>query len=103
MCSDGYWGNMSSRQSKAGSLQRTVKEMTHRSPHDEPVFCSIKIQGYVSQRLVENLGLSVSVSDETDRIVTTLTGQVIDQAALMGILNGLYDMGYHLLAVEFQS
>jgi hypothetical protein len=53
--------------------------------------------------LVDNLGLSVSVSDEADRIVTTLSGQVIDQAALMGILNGLYDMGYRLLAVEFQS
>ncbi len=33
-------------------------------------------------------------------IVTTLSGELIDQAALMGVLNSLYDMGYPLLKVE---
>ena len=33
-------------------------------------------------------------------IVTTLTGELVDQAALMGVLNSLYDMGYPLLKVE---
>ena len=32
--------------------------------------------------------------------VTTLTGEVTDQAALRGILNTLYDMGFPLLKVE---
>lgn len=32
--------------------------------------------------------------------VTTLTGEVRDQTALMGVLNTLYDMGYPLLQVE---
>jgi hypothetical protein len=32
--------------------------------------------------------------------VTTLTGEVRDQAALLGVLNALYDMGCPLLKVE---
>ena len=32
--------------------------------------------------------------------VTTLTGEVRDQAALMGVLNLLYEMGFALLRVE---
>lgn len=32
--------------------------------------------------------------------VTTLTGEVRDQAALLGVLNALYDMGCPLLRVE---
>ena len=32
--------------------------------------------------------------------VTTLTGEVTDQAALLGMLNTLYDMGFPLLKVE---
>ena len=32
--------------------------------------------------------------------ITTLTGEVRDQTALMGVLNTLYDMGYPLLQVE---
>jgi hypothetical protein len=33
-------------------------------------------------------------------IITTLTGELVDQAALVGVLNSLYDMGYPLLKVE---
>ena len=32
--------------------------------------------------------------------VTTLTGLLIDQAALIGVINTLYDLGCPLLAVE---
>lgn len=32
--------------------------------------------------------------------MTTLTGQLIDQAALIGVLNSLYDMGCPILFVE---
>jgi hypothetical protein len=32
--------------------------------------------------------------------VTTLTGELRDQAALMGVLMALYDMGHPLLKVE---
>ena len=32
--------------------------------------------------------------------MTTLTGQLIDQSALIGVLNSLYDMGCPILLVE---
>jgi hypothetical protein len=32
--------------------------------------------------------------------VTTLTGELIDQASLMGVLTALYEMGYTLLDVK---
>lgn len=33
-------------------------------------------------------------------MVTVLTGQVMDQAGLMGVLNHLYGLGFPLLSVE---
>jgi hypothetical protein len=33
--------------------------------------------------------------------MTALSGEIMDQAALIGILNTLYDMGYPLLCVEY--
>jgi hypothetical protein len=45
--------------------------------------------------------LRIQVRHEGARqAVTTLTGRVIDQAALMGILNFVYDLGMPLLSVE---
>jgi hypothetical protein len=35
--------------------------------------------------------------------ITTLSGSVVDQAALMGVLNLAYDLGLVLLSVERQS
>ena len=35
--------------------------------------------------------------------VTTLTGWLIDQAALMGVLNLVYDLGFPLLLVEHDN
>jgi hypothetical protein len=32
--------------------------------------------------------------------VTILTGRVVDQAALLGVLNNAYDLGFPLLSVE---
>ena len=32
--------------------------------------------------------------------ITTLTGEVVDQAALLGVLNLLHDLRLHLLSVE---
>lgn len=48
-------------------------------------------------------GLEISVTGSQDQPVTTLTGELLDQAALMGVLNGLYSLGYALLSVEYQS
>ena len=70
---------------------------------DEPSAYMIQVQGPVSDHLADYLDcLSISVSGEPGQPVTTLSGQAIDQAALMGVLNNLYGMGYTLLNFEFQ-
>ena len=78
--------------------------MEQRLTRDQPATYSIQVQGHLGQNWVDYLGsLAISVSGETNRAVTTLYGQVLDQAALFGILNSLYDMGYPLLCVEYLS
>lgn len=78
--------------------------MEHRLTRDKPAAYRIQIQGHLGKQWADHLGgLSISVSGEPDKTVTTLSGQVMDQAALFGILNSLYDLGFSLLSVEYQS
>ena len=74
--------------------------MQFRLPIDKSASYQISVQGHVSPRLADRLGLSIADVDEPNQTVTTLSGQVVDQAALMGILNSLYGMGFSLLSVE---
>ena len=76
--------------------------MEHRLTRDQPATYRIQVQGHLGQRWADYLGgLAISVSGEPDGTMTTLSGQVIDQAALFGILNSLYDLGFPLLCVEY--
>ena len=76
--------------------------MEQRLTRDKPAAYRIQVQGHLGQNWVDYLGgLSISVGGEPDRAVTTLSGKVLDQAALFGILNSLYDLGYPLLCVEY--
>lgn len=61
---------------------------------------TIKVQGVVSQRIADNMGMSLKYQEESERMVSTLSGRVVDQAALMGILNNLYGLGFTLITVE---
>jgi hypothetical protein len=75
--------------------------MVERLTIDRAATYRIKIQGSMSQSWTDYLGaLEIDVSHESDWPVTTLSGFVQDQAALLGVLNGLYDLGYPLLTVE---
>jgi hypothetical protein len=47
-------------------------------------------------------GMTICVSHEKGEApVTTLEGQLRDQAALSGVLNFLHEMGFSLLSVEY--
>ena len=71
---------------------------------DEPVNYKIQVQGRLSRTWADYLGgMAVSSSNQGQWTVTTLSGQAVDQAALMGLLNSLYDLGLPLLSVECQS
>jgi hypothetical protein len=77
--------------------------MTDRLTLDESATYCIRVQGSLSQSWADYLGdLYIEVNHESDYPVTTLSGPVLDQAALLGVLNSLYGLGYPLLSVEYQ-
>jgi hypothetical protein len=62
----------------------------------------IRVQGTLDKRWCDRLGdaeIQVQKS-QGDAPVTVLTGQFVDQAALAGALNLLYDLGFPLLSVQ---
>lgn len=62
----------------------------------------IRIQGRVEPRWLACFGdLSIAVTELPGmHPITTICTTATDQAALLGILNSLYDFGYPLLGVE---
>ncbi len=77
--------------------------MADRLTLDRSATYRIRIQGSLSRSWADYLGgLDIQVTDESVWPVTILSGSLIDQAALMGVLNSLYDLGYPLLSVECQ-
>lgn len=69
---------------------------------DTPAIYQICVQGVVAASWSDRLeGMTLNVSESTDRNpITTLTGELLDQAALAGVLNMLYDMHLPVLSVE---
>lgn len=78
--------------------------MGHRIHLDDNAQYRIQVQGIISPRWREYYqGFTISVTNARDRSVTTLSGEVQDQAALLGIINHLNQMGYALISVQCQS
>ena len=75
---------------------------TRRLLFDLPGRYRIRVHGRLSASWAGRLGdMAITVRQATGQEpVTTLTGEVTDQAALLGVLNTLYDMGFPLLKVE---
>ena len=75
-----------------------------RKPHrfDTPASYRIRIEGPLDKRWSECLcGMAISSASRAgEPTVTTLSGEVTDMAALMGVLNTVYDLGFTLLKVE---
>jgi hypothetical protein len=69
---------------------------------DTPANYRVRVLGPMDKRRSEYLcGMSISVrTRHGGPTVTTLIGELADQAALMAVLNSLYDMGYALLKIE---
>jgi hypothetical protein len=69
---------------------------------DTPAGYRIRIAGLLDKRWSEYLcGMAISSrSRPGEPAVTTLTGELTDMAALMGVLNTVYDLGFTLLKVE---
>jgi len=68
---------------------------------DTAAYC-IRVQGALGENWSEHLGMTIEVEhDEEQYPVTRLIGQMADQAALFGLLDSLYGLGFPLLSVEF--
>ena len=69
---------------------------------DKPAMYCIRVVGYLDEHWSTRLGgLDINSSkNEGKREITTLSGPIIDQAALFGVLKALYDMRLPLLSVE---
>jgi len=66
-----------------------------------PGFYQIRVDGRISRRRAiwfESLDIAVD-GENNDHVITTLTGRLIDQAALLGTLQKLYTLGFTILSV----
>ena len=80
--------------------------MTHkRLRPDVPATYRICVQGILDERWSNRMGgVTITTSDPVSEApVTTLSGRLLDQAALCGVLNTLYDLRLPLLSVECED
>jgi len=74
--------------------------MPRRPTIDAPLECTIRAAGTLDPRWSERLGgLRVRAAGR-GYPVTELSGRLLDQAALFGVLMTLYDLGLPLLSVD---
>jgi hypothetical protein len=65
---------------------------------DRPMIYQIRVKGHLSRQWIARFdGLTITLEDNGE---TLLTGNVIDQAALHGILKKVRDLGMPLLSVN---
>ena len=78
-----------------------MKEHPERIQLEHSGIYEIQVQGLISQHWLGHFdGFSITVIGEDGWAVTTLTGQITDQAALQGILQHLYTLGLVLLSLK---
>ena len=69
---------------------------------ENPASYRILVQGVLDKSWSDRLsGLEITVNTEDkDFVVTKLWGELLDQAALVGVLNALYDLQLPLISVS---
>ena len=71
----------------------------HRLTLHDPANYSVRVGGQLSPRWSPYLG-GMRIETGNGGTSTLLVGPLADQAALMGVLKALIDMGYPILSVE---
>ncbi len=67
-----------------------------------PAQYRIAVQGSLDENWSATLGMRVAVGHDRDKHpVTTLTGEVVDQAMLLGVLNYVLDLGMPIILVQW--
>jgi hypothetical protein len=69
---------------------------------ETPATYRIRVQGSLDDSWADRLGgMAITADTTVDKLpVTILVGHLVDQAALSGILNTLYELHLPLLSVE---
>jgi hypothetical protein len=72
---------------------------------DGPAIYRIIVKGRIDQLWSEDLGgMDIRFEGQEDEpAITILSGQVRDQAELMGIMNSLYELHMSVLSVEHRA
>ncbi|MGE5603582.1 MAG: hypothetical protein ACM30E_11055, partial [Nitrososphaerales archaeon] len=80
----------------------SLKPGSQRFLFDAPGTYRIRVQGHLAAHWTDALaGMAISARVGRGKPpCSTLTGTLIDQACLMGVLTALYEMGYTLLDVK---
>ena len=70
-------------------------------PFDRPATYQINVQGRIDPKWSDRLaGMKIRNSlKQTNPAITTLDGEVSDQAALLGVLNSLYELHLPIISV----
>ncbi len=71
----------------------------------DPAVYRISIQGILDKDWSDYCG-GMAIEHEGDPkryAMTILTGRLVDQSALVGVLNSLHDLGYLILGVEYRE
>ena len=70
---------------------------------DTPATYRIRVKGYLDSSWTDRLGgLTITpISQGDEQMITNLSGQLLDQAALFGVLVALYDMRLPLISVDW--
>jgi hypothetical protein len=76
---------------------KSISNKNHPESHaDQPTVYQIRLKGHLSRQWTEWFeGLTITLEDNGD---TLLTGSVVDQAALHGLLKKVRDLGMPLIS-----
>ena len=80
-----------------------MKAVKQKLTLDQPATYQIRVPGHLDESWSDWAGgMTITVKYEADDLpMTTLTGVVVDQAALQGLLRRLYSLGLPLLSVNW--
>jgi hypothetical protein len=83
---------------RVGHPMSDIKAQTVQAAQAAGRFFEIHVKGHLNSQWSDWLGgLQVRLLDNSEMI---LSGYIVDQAALMGVLNGLYSLNLTLLSVN---
>ena len=79
-------------------VQDMSNEFGHKTDPDQPLVYQIRIEGYLGDQWADSFG-GMTISREENGN-TLLTGTVVDQARLHGLLKKVRDLGLPLVSVN---